>query len=108
MVAGLRAKGLALRPHVKAHKIPQISALQLEAGAIGLTAATIGEAEVFAAHGAMDIFVAYPSRPGGRHPEMCMIARGERPMQAMLSGSLTVVFRHLERRPLTAAPRRRS
>lgn len=60
MAAGLRAKGPALRPHVKAHRIPQISALQLEAGAIGLTAATIGEAEVFAGHGATEIFIAYP------------------------------------------------
>lgn len=60
MAAGLRDKGLALRPHVKTHKIPQIAALQLEAGAIGLTVATIGEAEVFAAHGATDLFIAYP------------------------------------------------
>ncbi|MDP5228661.1 MULTISPECIES: D-TA family PLP-dependent enzyme [Arthrobacter] len=60
MATTLGGKGLALRPHVKTHKIPQIAALQLEAGAIGLTVATIGEAEVFAEHGAADIFVAYP------------------------------------------------
>lgn len=60
MASTLKGKGLALRPHVKTHKIPQIAALQLEAGAVGLTVATIGEAEVFAAHGAMDLFIAYP------------------------------------------------
>ncbi|MFF2299701.1 hypothetical protein [Arthrobacter sp. NPDC058127] len=48
MAAGLPAKGLALRPHGKAHKIPQIAAPQLEARAVGLTVATIGEAEVVA------------------------------------------------------------
>ncbi|AMM30920.1 alanine racemase [Sinomonas atrocyanea] len=60
MAAGVAAKGLALRPHAKTHKIPEIAALQLAAGAVGLTVATIGEAEVFAEHGAADLFIAYP------------------------------------------------
>lgn len=60
MAAGVEAKGLALRPHAKTHKIPQIAALQLAAGAVGLTVATVGEAEVFAEHGAEDLFIAYP------------------------------------------------
>ncbi|MFK0074522.1 D-TA family PLP-dependent enzyme [Arthrobacter woluwensis] len=60
MASRVRERGLTLRPHVKTHKIPQIAALQLEAGAVGLTVATIGEAEVFADHGATDLFIAYP------------------------------------------------
>jgi D-serine deaminase-like pyridoxal phosphate-dependent protein len=51
--------GLALRPHTKTHKCPQIGARQLAAGAHGLTVATIGEAEVFAEVCA-DLFIAYP------------------------------------------------
>ncbi|KJC42415.1 threonine aldolase [Bradyrhizobium sp. LTSP885] len=43
--------GLALRPHVKTHKSPHIARLQIEAGAIGLCCAKIGEAEVMAEHG---------------------------------------------------------
>jgi D-serine deaminase-like pyridoxal phosphate-dependent protein len=54
------AAGVALRPHVKTHKCVEIARLQIEAGAIGITVATIGEAEVFARHGIDDIFVAYP------------------------------------------------
>lgn len=54
------AAGVALRPHAKTHKSPDIARLQLEAGAIGLTVATIGEAEVFVEHGVEDVFVAYP------------------------------------------------
>jgi D-serine deaminase-like pyridoxal phosphate-dependent protein len=54
------AHGLALRPHAKTHKCPHIAGLQLRAGAVGLTVATVAEAEVFAAHGATDLFVAYP------------------------------------------------
>jgi D-serine deaminase-like pyridoxal phosphate-dependent protein len=53
-------RGFALRPHVKTHKIPEIAALQLAAGAVGLTVATIGEAEVFVGRGATDVFIAYP------------------------------------------------
>src|SRR5262249_51634608 len=34
--------------------------MQLAAGAVGITAAKLAEAEVFAAHGCRDIFVAYP------------------------------------------------
>jgi D-serine deaminase-like pyridoxal phosphate-dependent protein len=54
------AGGVALRPHVKTHKTVEIARLQLDAGAVGITVATIGEAEVFADHGVDDIFVAYP------------------------------------------------
>ncbi|GLJ80859.1 D-serine deaminase-like pyridoxal phosphate-dependent protein [Microbacterium imperiale] len=60
MAAATRERGLALRPHAKTHKIPRIAQMQLDAGAVGLTVATIGEAEVFVAHGATDVFTAYP------------------------------------------------
>ena len=51
---------MALRPHAKTHKSPEIARLQLAQGAVGLTVATLGEAEVFARHGCEDLFVAYP------------------------------------------------
>lgn len=60
MAAAVRERDLALRPHVKTHKIPSIARMQLDAGAVGLTVATIGEAEVFVAEGAPDVFIAYP------------------------------------------------
>ncbi|MFZ7942540.1 alanine racemase [Neobacillus sp. 19] len=49
-----------LRPHIKTHKIPYIAMEQLKAGARGITAAKITEAEVMADHGVDDIFIAYP------------------------------------------------
>ncbi|PFG17044.1 D-serine deaminase-like pyridoxal phosphate-dependent protein [Propionicimonas paludicola] len=52
--------GVGLRPHAKTHKCPQIAERQLAAGAVGLTVATIGEAEVFAGDGARDLFIGYP------------------------------------------------
>ena len=58
--AQIRAGGADLRPHVKTHKVPLIAHMQLAAGACGITAAKVAEAEVFAAHGCRDIFIAYP------------------------------------------------
>lgn len=54
------ARGLALRPHVKTHKSTEIARMQAEAGASGLTVATVGEAAVFAQDGFDDLFIAYP------------------------------------------------
>jgi D-serine deaminase-like pyridoxal phosphate-dependent protein len=54
------ARGVTLRPHAKTHKTVEVARLQLEHGAVGLTVATVGEAEVFAEHGVADLFVAYP------------------------------------------------
>jgi D-serine deaminase-like pyridoxal phosphate-dependent protein len=60
MAAHARELGVALRPHAKTHKSLELARLQLEAGAVGLTVATIGEAEAFAAAGFRDLFVGYP------------------------------------------------
>jgi D-serine deaminase-like pyridoxal phosphate-dependent protein len=55
-----REAGVSLRPHAKTHKIPEIGWMQVRAGAVGLSVAKTSEAEVFAAHGFPDLFVAYP------------------------------------------------
>lgn len=52
--------GVTVRPHAKTHKSIDIARRQLAAGAVGLTVATVGEAEAFASHGATDLFIAYP------------------------------------------------
>ena len=60
-MAGFAAgRGLDLRPHAKTHKCLPVAELQLAAGATGLTVATVAEAEVFAAGGCTDLFIAYP------------------------------------------------
>ena len=43
---------------MKGHKTPEIARLQLAAGAIGVTCAKVGEAEVMAAAGIRDILIA--------------------------------------------------
>jgi D-serine deaminase-like pyridoxal phosphate-dependent protein len=47
-----------VRPHAKTHKSPMIAQMQLAAGAIGITCAKLGEAEVMAAAGIRDILIA--------------------------------------------------
>jgi D-serine deaminase-like pyridoxal phosphate-dependent protein len=53
-----RQFGVAWRPHAKCHKSLDIARRLLEAGAIGLTCAKLGEAEVFAAAGIPDLLIA--------------------------------------------------
>ena len=49
---------VALRPHTKTHKTPEIAHLQIAEGATGITVAKTGEAEVMVAAGIPDIFIA--------------------------------------------------
>jgi D-serine deaminase-like pyridoxal phosphate-dependent protein len=39
------AHGLAVRPHIKTHKLPDITRMQLDAGAVGITCQKVSEAE---------------------------------------------------------------
>jgi D-serine deaminase-like pyridoxal phosphate-dependent protein len=54
----LTSHGLAWRPHTKAHKSPYLARLQLRLGAVGITCAKLGEAEVMVAGGIPEVLVA--------------------------------------------------
>lgn len=53
-----QAAGLNWRPHTKGIKVPAIAHKAIAAGAIGVTCAKLGEAEVMAAAGIKDILIA--------------------------------------------------
>jgi len=53
------AAGIALRPHIKTHKLVPVARRQLELGAKGLTCAKLGEAEVMLASGVRELFIAH-------------------------------------------------
>ncbi|MBS1301724.1 alanine racemase [Loktanella sp. SALINAS62] len=53
------AHGLAFRPHIKTHKIPQVAQQQVAAGAGGINCQKVTEAEVFADAGFDDILITY-------------------------------------------------
>jgi len=63
MQAAVNERGIRLRPHAKTHKSPHIARLQIERGAVGICCAKLGEAEVFADAGVMDIRLPYPLNP---------------------------------------------
>ncbi len=47
----------ALRPHMKTHKIPKITHMEIDAGAIGVTCQKLSEADVFAQAGIKNILI---------------------------------------------------
>ncbi len=60
MAAHAAAQGVSLRPHAKTHKCTRIAHLQLEAGALGICCATLGEAEAMAAGGVEGLLITSP------------------------------------------------
>jgi len=57
MAERLKAMPAKLRPHIKVHKSPELARMQLDAGAIGLSTATVWEAIVLVRSGMDSIFV---------------------------------------------------
>lgn len=58
MAAFFRERPAKLRPHAKTHKSPTIARKQIALGAVGITCAKLGEAEVMAEAGIEDILIA--------------------------------------------------
>lgn len=54
------AGGVSLRPHAKTHKSVEVARRQRALGAVGLTVATLREAEVFASAAIDDLVLAHP------------------------------------------------
>jgi 3-hydroxy-D-aspartate aldolase len=52
--------GVSLRPHAKTHKSVRIARMQIEAGALGASVATIGEAKIMIEAGISDVLVTSP------------------------------------------------
>lgn len=60
MAAFAKAKGVALRPHAKTHKSAAIARRQIEAGALGVCCAKLGEAEALTEAGIDGILITSP------------------------------------------------
>ncbi len=57
MANAARAAGVALRPHAKTHKCPEIALMQIAAGAVGVCCQKVSEAQVMVADGVRDILI---------------------------------------------------
>lgn len=58
MAGFFQGQSTKLRPHFKNHKAPRLAARQIDAGAIGMTCATLREAEILVEHGVRSILIA--------------------------------------------------
>lgn len=90
---------LALRPHVKTHKLPELARLQLEAGACGIACQKLGEAEVFADAGFDDILLSFPLVGEAKAERLAALARRVRmtvvgDSAAVAEGLSRVLSRH--------------
>jgi D-serine deaminase-like pyridoxal phosphate-dependent protein len=73
-----RSLSASLRPHVKAHKCAQLARLQLDNGAIGVTTATLAEAEAMASAGVEDVLIANEVVGAGAAERLVSIAASTR------------------------------
>jgi D-serine deaminase-like pyridoxal phosphate-dependent protein len=72
------AHGLALRPHVKTHKLPGVARMQLAAGAVGITCQKTAEAAAMIACGVDDVLISYPLLGAQKLDRLCGLARQAR------------------------------
>src|SRR5260370_7888464 len=78
-VAGyVKSSDLRLRPPTKTQKVPAVGKLQIESGAVGLTVAKVGEAEVMVGSGTPDLLVAYPVIGRSKLERLTEVARKTR------------------------------
>ena len=71
----IRGVDAELRPHAKTHKTPILAHKQMEAGAIGITCAKLGEAEVMVEGGIKDILIANEIVPQQKIARLVNLAR---------------------------------
>ena len=106
IAAACRAQDVSWRPHCKAHKTPEIAKLQIAAGAIGVTCAKLGEAEVMAAAGIRDILIANQIVGPAKIARLVALARHADPIVCVDSidnaDALSAAFEH-ERQRLRVA-----
>ena len=96
------AHGLRLRPHTKTHKSPLIGRMQMDRGAVGLTVAKVGEAEVMAADDLPDLLVAYPVWGDAKWQRLTDVARTTSVTVALDSADVAQgLSRHAARAGLT-------
>src|SRR5215469_2512973 len=87
----INAHGLKARPHAKSHKCAEIARRQIAAGSVGVSTATLHEAEALAEKGITDILITTP---------IVGLAKRERLLQLLECGiALTIVVDNPEQMP---------
>jgi D-serine deaminase-like pyridoxal phosphate-dependent protein len=89
MQAYCDSHGLALRPHIKTHKIPAFAHRQVELGAKGITCQKLGEAEVMIDAGLDDVLISYPLVGPAKADRLAALSRRAR-LRVAVDSSLAV------------------
>src|SRR5690242_190001 len=80
---------VANRPHIKTHKIPAIGAMQMAAGAVGITCQKLGEVEVFTDAGvAQDVLLTYNVVGAAKTERLVALARRLRRLAVVLDNDV--------------------
>lgn len=83
MARALQTLGTSIRPHVKTHKSTEIARLQVNAGAVGLSTATLWEALALAWEGFNDLFIVNTITQPEKIGLLAALARGRRILVAV-------------------------
>ncbi len=70
-----RGTGCGFRPHAKTHKCPEIGKRQVKAGALGISVATVPEAEAMAGAGIRGVLLTSPIVEAGKIARMVALAK---------------------------------
>jgi D-serine deaminase-like pyridoxal phosphate-dependent protein len=89
--------GIALRPHAKSHKSIAIARAQIEAGAIGVSCATLGEAEVMVGAGIPGVLITSPVVGDNKIRRLVELARQAGSDQLMVVADHPLNVEHLAR-----------
>lgn len=77
MAEHCKRAGCAFRPHAKTHKCPEIARRQVAAGALGVSVATVAEAEAMAGAGVRGVLLTSPIVEPHKVARMVALARQE-------------------------------
>lgn len=75
MAAFAAEAGIRLRPHAKTHRCPAVALRQLEAGAVGICAQTVGEAEAMVRGGVANVLVTNQVLAPGKLARLARLGR---------------------------------
>src|SRR5213593_4345742 len=75
MASLLAGTGKTIRPHVKTHRTPELARRQLGGAAVGITCATVGEAEAMVAAGIGDVLIANEVVDGPKLERLAVMAQ---------------------------------
>jgi len=81
---------LALRPHIKTHKLPHFAKLQMEAGAVGITCQKMSEAEAMADGGLEDILITYNILGAAKRERLRLLAERVPRLAVTVDNAVTV------------------